>query len=437
MPRGIASEAQRRLSLMLADSAPLEGSHSSGESGSMRLLISIALILLATGRALAATITLAPQTPDRPNVITVEGPLVSVDGDQFAAKAASLRSAIVAFSSDGGSLVAGVRIGEAIRRKGFSTFVPDGRRCASACALAWLGGIERYIGADATIGFHAGYDMAGGTETGIGNAMVGAYLTKIGLPNEAVIYITQAASKEMTWLKMSDLAQQGIRVTLLSKSAKETLVAIPTRYGNITVTRDDSECCVGHIRYGNQQVEIVSAGRIYASLEGVYKVNEGDLVVISSPPGARGLSPRYHVLLVDQDRMIDLAGPDFETSGTFKATQRGDEVHFDLGFQENKKKSAIYKNGAVTVDLRSPGPRATLPKSECATILNMAVTCVRLPECNEAGISDNFAMAGQRYFNSLEQMPVFTIENFYTVCTTVCLTKSYVAKQARSVLCGY
>jgi|GraSoiStandDraft_16_1057320.scaffolds.fasta_scaffold519925_1 hypothetical protein len=90
--------------------------------------------------------------------------------------------------------------------------------------------------------------------------MVGAYLTKIGLPNEAVIYITQAASKEMTWLKMSDVAQQGIRVTLLSKSAKETLVAIPTRYGNITVTRDDSECCVGHIRYGNQQVEIVSAG---------------------------------------------------------------------------------------------------------------------------------------------------------------------------------
>jgi len=65
----------------------------------MRLLISIALILLATGRALAATITLAPQTPDRPYVITVEGPLVSVDGDKFAAKAASLRSAIVAFSS--------------------------------------------------------------------------------------------------------------------------------------------------------------------------------------------------------------------------------------------------------------------------------------------------------------------------------------------------
>lgn len=402
----------------------------------MRLLISIASILLATARALAATITLAPQTPDRPNVITVEGPLDSVDGDLFAAKAASLRSAIVAFSSDGGSLLAGVRIGEAIRRKGFSTFVPDGRRCASACAVAWLGGVERFIGADASIGFHGAYDVASGTETGVGNAMVGAYLTKIGLPYEAVIYITQTASNEMTWLNMSDVAQRGIRVALLSKSAKETLVAIPTRYGNITVTRDDSECCVGHIRYGNQQVEIVSAGRIYASLEGVYKVNEGDLVVISSPPGGRGLSPSYHVLLVDQDRMTDLGGPDFGTSGTFKAIQRGDEVHFDLGFQEKKKKSAIYKNGTIAVDTRSAWPRSTLPKRECAAILNMVVTCVRLPECNEEGIFSGFAMAGQ-HFRMLEEMPVFTTQNFYSVCTTICTTKSYVAKHARSVLCGY
>ena len=261
----------------------------------MRLLISIASILLATARALAATITLAPQTPDRPNVITVEGPLDSADGDLFAAKAASLRSAIVAFSSDGGSLLAGVRIGEAIRRKGFSTFVPDGRRCASACALAWLGGVERFIGISGKISFHAAYDAAS-DESGVGTAVVEAYLSKIGLPYEAVIYITQqTASNEMTWLNMSDAAQRGIRVTLLSSLAKETMAAIPTRYGDVTVTRDNPQCCVGHIRYGDQLVELASTGQIYASLEGVYKVKEGDLVVMSSPPGARGSPPRYYV----------------------------------------------------------------------------------------------------------------------------------------------
>jgi hypothetical protein len=162
------------------------------------------------------------------------------------------------------------------------------------------------------------------------------------------------------------------------------------------------------------------------------------LVVISSPSGAKGSLSRHYVLLVGQDGMTELSGPDFGTSdGTFKATQREDEVHFDLGFQNRKKKSAIYKNGTITVDVRSPRPEATLPKNECAAVLNMVVTCVRLPECTEGRIFDNFAMAGQRYFNRLEEMPVFTSRNFYSVCTTVCTSKSYVAKQARSVLCGY
>jgi hypothetical protein len=403
----------------------------------MRLCISIASILLVTTPAVAATITVRPQTPDRPIVVVVEGSLAAFDEDQFAAKTAPLSSAFVAFSSDGGSLVAGLRIGEAIRRKRFSTVVPDGRRCASACALAWLGGVERFIGNSGKISFHAAYDPAS-DESGVGTAVVDAYLSKIGLPYEAVIYITQAASNEMTWLNMSDAAQRGIRVTLLSSLAKETMAAIPTRYGDVTVTRDDPECCVGHIRYGDQLVELASTGQIHASLEGVYKVKEGDLVVMSFSLGARRFPPRYYVLLVGPDGMTDLTGSDFATSdGTFKATQRDDEVHFDLGFQKRQKKRAIYKNGTVTVDIRSSGPQATLPKNECAAVLNMVVTCARLPECNEGRIFDKFATANQRYFNSLEEMPVFTSRNFYNVCTAICTTKSYVAKQARSILCGY
>jgi len=41
------------------------------------------------------------QTPDRPIVVIVEGPLVAVDEDEFAAKTAPLSSAFVALSSDG------------------------------------------------------------------------------------------------------------------------------------------------------------------------------------------------------------------------------------------------------------------------------------------------------------------------------------------------
>src|SRR5262245_9401952 len=107
----------------------------------------------------------------------------------------------------------------------------------------------------------------------------------------------------------------------------------------------------------DQLVELASTGLIYASLEGVYKVKEGDLVVMSFPSGARRFPPRYYVLLVGPDGMTDLTGSDFGSSdGTFKATQQDDEVHFDLGFQKRQKKRAIYKNGTVTVDIHSSGP---------------------------------------------------------------------------------
>jgi hypothetical protein len=404
----------------------------------MRLRFSIAWILLATTPTPAATITVSPQTSDRPNVVMIEGPLVRLDGDEFAAKTAPLPSAFVAFSSDGGSLLAGLRIGESIRRKRFSTIVPDGRRCASACAFAWLGGVERFIGTDGRIRFHAASDSASDRESDVTNTVVGTYLAKVGLPYEAVTYITQVAPNEMTWLNMSDVAERGIRVTLLSSLARETVVAIPTRYGDVTVTRDGSVCCIGHITYGDQRLEIASTGQLYASLEGVYKVKEGDLVVIGFPSRSREPPPSPRVFLVDQEGMTDLTVPGFGSSdGTFKGRQRGDEVHFDLGLQERKKKSAIYKNGTVTVNVRSLGPAAILPKNECAKILNMVETCVRLRDCSDERILENFAIEGQGYFNWLEGMTVFTSRNFYGLCGALCTSKSYVAKRARSRLCGY
>lgn len=82
--------------------------------------------------------------------------------------------------------------GQAIHLKGFATLVPDGVQCASACALAWLGGIPRLMGETAKVGFHAVYTSNGGQPaiSSAGNALVGAYLNQLGLPTSAVLYIT-------------------------------------------------------------------------------------------------------------------------------------------------------------------------------------------------------------------------------------------------------
>jgi hypothetical protein len=141
--------------------------------------------------AFAAIITI-----ERPNygsgmtIVAVSGDLEASDGTQFKSKTSALSRAVVLLQSDGGSVLAGIEIGEAIRLKGFQTLVVG--RCASACALAWLGGTQRFMKAGAQIGFHAAYDADSRRESGVANAIVGAYLNRIGLPYSAVIYITMA-----------------------------------------------------------------------------------------------------------------------------------------------------------------------------------------------------------------------------------------------------
>jgi hypothetical protein len=150
-------------------------------------------------------------------LISVEGDLELADIDSFRNKVASLSKATVVFRSDGGSLLAGIRIGMLVRMKNFTTVVPDGAQCASACAIAWLGGAHRFIGTGSKVGFHAAYVPRGGgtVESGPGNAVLGAYLDQIGLPEEAIVYITQAPPSSMKWLSLEDAAERGIEVSLL------------------------------------------------------------------------------------------------------------------------------------------------------------------------------------------------------------------------------
>ena len=183
---------------------------------SFKAVLNLAAVLsLGSTSGLAANITLAPWGDDPAHaIVAIQGDLVSGDDVKFRAQVGRLTKAIVVFNSDGGNLLAGIEIGKTIRLKSFATAVLDGSRCASACAFAWLGGSLRFMERGAQIGFHAAYIKKGGqaSESGVGNALVGSYLTQIGLSENAVIYITQAAPTEMTWLNLRDAKQIGIEV---------------------------------------------------------------------------------------------------------------------------------------------------------------------------------------------------------------------------------
>jgi hypothetical protein len=80
---------------------------------------------------------------------------------------------------------------------------------------------------------------------------------------------------------------------------------------------------------------------VISSIENI-RVREGDVVVLESPSGARGPPPIYCAFLVNQERMFDLRSPDFSSEdGTFEVMQKGNEIYFNLGFDKQRKKTAI------------------------------------------------------------------------------------------------
>jgi hypothetical protein len=172
----------------------------------------------------AASIDVTP-LKDSPNeaLIVINGELHSADVENFRTKVAPFSKGVVVLSSPGGSALAGVEIGRLIRLRGFKTWVLSGFRCESACAIAWLGGSPRFMGRDALVGFHAAYKLEDGRpqETGAGNALVGGYLSQLGLSDRAIVYVTSTAPTSMTYLTAEDARRADIEVGLLDPDDKE------------------------------------------------------------------------------------------------------------------------------------------------------------------------------------------------------------------------
>jgi hypothetical protein len=116
----------------------------------------------------------------------------------------------VVMTSPGGLMAPALMIGETIRTKRFGTIALND--CVSACALAWIAGVPRAVFSDSGVGFHAMYEMETKDVSSSGNAIVGAYLTRLGLSYGAIDYLTTAAPDSMEWLTAETAKKYGITV---------------------------------------------------------------------------------------------------------------------------------------------------------------------------------------------------------------------------------
>jgi hypothetical protein len=199
-----------------------------------RLALIGATIIMPAGEGTAASITVhAPDGKGRV-FVDVVGPINDQDYKIFKEKTDQInpigassfkKQVIVTLISPGGNLT-GLHIGELIREKTMSTFVPEDRECMSVCALIWLAGTPRTVGENnVRIGFHAAFNRSGGEVTGPGNALVGAYLAKLGLGYRAVVGMTAALPGDMTLLDPNRAKEWDVTWEIMQ--AKST-VSIPT-----------------------------------------------------------------------------------------------------------------------------------------------------------------------------------------------------------------
>lgn len=215
--------------------------------------------------------------------------------------------------------------------------------------------------------------------------------------------------------------------------AADEVLKIDTRFGPVAVVKAANDCCKGAIQHRGQKIEIVSAGEIYATREGLFQTAEGDVVVLSIPTGARGMPPNYFVLLVKDSGLADITDKNFASAdGTFTATQRGNEIAFDLGWENRKRKTAFYRAGVIYVGSDKAKPGAQLSRTDCEYVLNT------LADCRKTCPADEFiSMSVQRNFVSLEEKPIFKIDNFFKICKTGCGGTAPSTAAARLQLCGY
>ena len=190
------------------------------------------MLTLSGTHADAADIFVQRDNQNGISLVGIDGVIEAGDDRKFSNKVFELDKAVVVLNSPGGSALAGIEIGKAIRLKGFATIVPEKALCASACALMWLGGMPRLITDTGNLGFHATYIERGGKqfESGVGNALVGRYLTLLNLPERAVIFVTNAPPTGMNWLTRANYTQSAIEASFVS--AKPEYAAPPRQATN-------------------------------------------------------------------------------------------------------------------------------------------------------------------------------------------------------------
>lgn len=173
-------------------------------------------------------------------IILIKGEFVFTDEPSVLAREVQATGAkTVTFDSNGGNIVAAMAYGRAIRSLGLSTFQLRAAQCASACALAFVGGVFRQA-EPGSIGVHQSSFSLGETLDGHSavaavqaiTAQIMTYLIEMDVDPKLLQLSLSVASNDMRYLTASEM--EAYKVTSMAGmplpqvSADEQLTAPAT-----------------------------------------------------------------------------------------------------------------------------------------------------------------------------------------------------------------
>ena len=156
------------------------------------------------------------------NAVLATGTLVKGDVERLASLLATLPDkphTAIYLASLGGDLYEGMRLGTYLRDRRIKSVVEGGADCASACAIAFLGGTDnqgepwRSSSTNSRLGFHAftGTEVDADTVQRVVSDIL-TYGTYVDAPTELLIVNFATPSREIYWVPDQDLCRLGIRL---------------------------------------------------------------------------------------------------------------------------------------------------------------------------------------------------------------------------------
>src|SRR5579871_5779285 len=161
---------------------------------------------IAPQLAIAATIKSSAGKDGRV-FITISGEITEGDSDAFVnavkeANAAGKLVANVRLNSQGGSLLEGVKLADAVRTGKIATNVGQNAICASACFLIFAAGPEKNASYGAQIGVHGASDQDGQetVQSGAATVSMARVAKDLGVPSAIIGRMVVTPPDQMVWL---------------------------------------------------------------------------------------------------------------------------------------------------------------------------------------------------------------------------------------------